>query len=88
MIKTFKNRKIPLDNIVTIHYIILNETKADMKTVMENANTGDIIEFDEDEFDTDDVEDISDEDLFAFLEEILEEIEELIDTQINENNKE
>jgi hypothetical protein len=51
-----------------------------MKTVMENVNTGDIVEFDETEANDAvlDTDDISDEEFFAFLEEILREMEETV----------
>ena len=44
-----------------------------MKTVMENVNTGECVEFDEVE--VDEVKDISEEEFFNFLEELIAEIE-------------
>jgi hypothetical protein len=58
-----------------------------MKTVMENVNTGDITEFDETE-NLNEVDDISEEEFFAFLEELISDIEKTIEDTNEQETKE
>ena len=58
-----------------------------MKTVMENVNTGDITEFDETE-NLNEVDEISEEEFFAFLEELISDIEKTIEDTNEQETKE